>query len=153
MKIIKTKDGQSLVEVVIAVAAMSLLLVSLLTVVILSVKNSRLAKDRTLAVNWAQEGIELMRAYRDYNWLEFSVLANGDDYQLVANWTVEDGLSGADSGCTETNFMDGNNFFSRCVNLQLAAVDSVTTVVTVSWPEGGQYKQTIQSTQLSRWER
>jgi Tfp pilus assembly protein PilV len=141
--------GQSLIEVVVAVGVMSLLLVSLLSLISLSIKNSRLAKDRTLAVQLAQEGVELMRAYRDYSWSEFNA-AVGNVYVLPLNWTVEDGLS--TPGCDETDFII-DAFFSRCVELSSGGIDGVEAGVTVSWQEGTQLKQTVQTTRLSLWER
>lgn len=135
----KCSKGQSLVEVVIAVGAMSVLLVALLSLMSLSLRNSRLAKDRARAVALASEGVELMRAYRDYNWNQFLNLADGSNYDLPANWVVEDGLSAV---CGS----------DRCVRLVLAG-GQVEVSVAVSWVEGSQTFSTNQVTQLSLWER
>lgn len=132
--------GQSLVEVVIAVGAMSVLLVALLSLMSLSLRNSRLAKDRARAVASASQGVELMRAYRDSNWNEFLGLANGSNYDLPANWVVEDGLSGS---CD----------IERCVQLSLVTDQVVEVNVRVAWTEGSQTFSTNQVTQLSLWER
>ena len=145
--------GQSLVEVVVAVGAMSLLLVALLALVVMSIKNSRLAKDRAKAVALAQGGVELMRAYRDYSWTEFSIFATGDDYVLESDWTVDTvGLGEVATGCDEISYMDETNFYSRCVKLSSGA-SVVDVQVTVSWQEGSRLEQTVQSTRLSIWER
>ena len=132
--------GQSLVEVVIAVGAMSVLLMALLSLMSLSLRNSRLAKDRARAVASASQGVELMRAYRDYNWNEFLGLANGNNYNLPANWVVEDGLSAV---CDSD---------PRCAQLTTTA-GQVEVKVSVSWTEGSQTFTTNQVTQLSLWER
>jgi Tfp pilus assembly protein PilV len=155
VKCFKDNQGQSLVEVVVAVGAMSLLLVALLSLVVVSIKNSRLAKDRAKAVALAQGGIELMRAYRDYSWTEFSSFATGDDYVLDASWTVDlIGLGEVATGCDEASYMDATNFYSRCVGLSSAGGASAVDVqVTVSWQEGSQLQQTVQNTRLSVWER
>ncbi len=136
----KYSKGQSLVEVVIAVGAMSVLLVALLSLMSLSLRNSRLAKDRARAVASASQGVELMRAYRDFNWSEFINLA-GNNYSLPANWVVEDGLSAVCEAETE-----------RCVQLSSVA-GQVEVNVRVSWIEGSQTFTTNQVTQLSLWER
>lgn len=135
----KCSKGQSLVEVVIAVGAMSVLLVALLSLMSLSLRNSRLAKDRARAVASASEGIELMRAYRDFNWSEFLDKANSTNYSLPANWVVGAGLS------TSCNI-------ERCVRLTTTA-GQVKVDVSVSWLEGSQTFSTNQVTQLSLWER
>ena len=156
MKCFKTSHnkGQSLVEVVVAVGAMSLLLVALLALVVTSIKNSRLAKDRAKAVALAQGGVELMRAYRDYSWTEFSSFATGDDYVLDSSWTVDIvGLGGVITGCDELSYMDATNFYSRCVKLSSVGASAVDIQVTVSWQEGSQLQQTVQNTRLSVWER
>lgn len=136
----RCSKGQSLVEVVIAVGAMSVLLVALLSLMSLSLRNSRLAKDRARAVALASEGVELMRAYRDYNWNQFLNLADGSNYDLPDNWVVEDGLS---ADCVSSE---------RCVRLDLAG-GQVEVSVTVSWREGSQTFSTNQVTQLALWER
>ena len=116
----KNSKGQSLVEVVVAIGAMSLLLVALLTTISLSIKNSRVAKDRTQAVSLANEGIELMRAYRDYDFDTFWGEVSVSQYDLPYNWVVEDGLL---ASCSTTEF-EIRDFFRRCVRLTLVDVIS-----------------------------
>lgn len=142
-------QGQSLIEVVIAVGAMSLLLVALLATISLSIRNSRLAKDRTQAVSLANEGVELMRAYRDYEFNAFFTEARIDNYNLPYNWVVEDGLF---DDCSTTEFVIRDSY-RRCVRLTSVDLTSVDVEVTVEWQEGSQVKVTTQNTRLSRWER
>jgi len=131
----------------VAVGMMALLLTAVLALISLSVKNSRLAKDRTKAVGLAQEGIELMRAYRDKRgWI--GLLAATGDNNLPKNWTVNDLLIGP---CPGTNNIDG--YYLRCVVLTMQPGGEVVVQVTVSWQEGGQTQKTIQTTKLSLWER
>lgn len=143
----KCCKGQSLIEVIVAVGMISVLLVALLALVTLSLKNSRLAKARAQAVSLAQEGVELMRAYRAYNWSTMYSLADAD-YTLPQNWVVADGLS---LPCD--NEVNINGIFWRCVRLDIIDANEISSVVTVGWTEGGQDLSTTQSTQLSLWER
>ena len=147
--ILGDQKGQSLIEVVVAVGVMSLLMVALLTTITLAVKNSRLAKDRVQAVSLANEGIELMRAYRDYDYTEFYAKAQTDEYNLPYSWVVEDGLSG---GCPVVVF-GIRDFFRRCVLVSNADASSVDVSVTVEWQEGSRVHQVVQSTRLTLWER
>ena len=126
-----------------AVGMMALLLTAVLALISLSVKNSRLAKDRTKAVGLAQQGVELMRTYRDYSWSDLSGQADGTIYNLPENWTVGPLLN---SPCQTKNIY---SYYTRCVKLS----PGVEVIVTVSWVEGSQTHQTIQSTNLSLWER
>ena len=132
-------------EVVVAVGAMSVLLIALLALVSLSLRNSRLGKDRARAVALSQEGIELMRAYRDYNWQE--LLGSSGNWNLPDNWVVENGL---DQGCNPVLRID--DFFWRCVELSDAS-GGMEIKVSVSWLEGAQTFTTNQVTQMSLWER
>lgn len=134
-------------EILIAIGAMSVLLISLLSLVTLSLKNSRLSKDRAQAVALAQEGIELMRAYRDYSWSGFRAKA-GLEYNLPGNWVVGDGLT---QNCNQTPSING--FFWRCVDLDAAGSNEVLVAVEVGWNEGGQTLTTKQDTRLTLWER
>lgn len=131
-----------------AVGMIGLLLTAVLALISLSVKNSRLSKDRTMAVGLAQQGVELMRTYRDYlDWSTFLVKA-GTSYDLPENWTVVTGLS---NGCPATkNIYD---YYLRCVVLTAQPEGEVAVQVTVSWAEGSQTYQTVQSSNLSLWER
>lgn len=145
----KGSQGQSLIEVVVAIGVMSLLMVALLTTVTLAVKNSRLAKDRVQAVSLANEGIELMRAYRDYDYDEFYSSARLDEYNLPYSWTVEDGLS---SDCVVTDYAI-RSIYRRCVLLSIGDASSIDVEVTVDWQEGSRIHQVLQSTRLTQWER
>lgn len=143
----KKNSGQSLVEVVVAVGMMALLLTAVLTLVSLSVKNSRLTKDRTKAVGLAQEGVELMRAYRDLSWYGLLAATPGN-YGLDKTWTVTEGLT---TDCPTVNNID--DFFIRCVQVIDDGPDKVKIQVVVSWQEGAQVHQTMQTTNLTKWER
>ena len=140
----KQNLGQSLIEVVVAVGMIALLLTAVLALISLSVKNSRLAKDRTIAVGLAQQGVELMRTYRDYSFTGLSGQADGTVYNLPENWTVLTGLS---ASCPATNNI--YSYYLRCVKLS----PGIEVIVTVDWQEGSQNFQTVQSTNLSLWER
>lgn len=140
-------SGQSLVEVIVAVGAMSLLMVALLALVSLSIRSNRLSQTRAEAVALAEEGIELMRAYRDLSWTDLYAKA-GNNYGLEKNWTVETGLW---IDCPAGKNID--NFFTRCVEVITGGADQVNIQVVVSWQEGSQTYQTVQTTNLSLWER
>jgi|APSaa5957512576_1039674.scaffolds.fasta_scaffold78735_2 hypothetical protein len=145
----KWSSGQSFIEVVVAIGAMSLLLVALLATISLSIKNSRLAKDRTQAVSMANEGVELMRAYRDYSFNDFFSEARVSSYNLPYNWRVEDGLF---EDCSSTLF-EIRDIYRRCVKLTSVDFNSVDVEVLVEWQEGSLVKETMQNTRLSKWER
>lgn len=145
----KQKKGQSLIELIVALGMMSLLLVALLALVSLSVRNSRLAKNYNQALSLAQEGVETMRAWRDFSWNGVVASARITPYDLPENWVVEDGLS---NDCDPDNYQI-IGIFSRCVLVSLETIDSATVTVTVYWQEGNQVKSSQQLARLTRWER
>ena len=61
--------GFTLIEVMAAVAVLSIGLVGGLTVITKNLSNMRTGEDRIIAANLAAEGIELVRNVRDTNWL------------------------------------------------------------------------------------
>lgn len=132
-----------------ATGMMALLLTAVLSLISLSVKNSRLAKDRSKAVGLAQEGVELMRAYRDLSWIGLNA-ATGNICGLDKNWTVDEDLIDSCPCPAENNIDD---FFRRCVQVEADGGNQVNIQVVVSWQEGSQTQQTIQTTKLSKWER
>ena len=111
-----------------------------------------MAQNKTTAVALAQEGVELMRTYRDYSWQEFYSYATSDDYELNNIWTVDAGGLPT-TNCNEDNFMYEGSLFSRCVRLESSGADLVLVGVTVYWREGPKVHSTLQSTNLSIWER
>jgi Tfp pilus assembly protein PilV len=143
------QEGQSLIEVIVAVGMMALLLVSLLALITISIKNSRLAQNRAQAVSLSQGGVELMRAFRDFSWTGFLQEADSTNYQLPQNWVVEDSLGPV----CDTVSIEINGVFSRCVTLSLSGIDTVEVLVTTYWADGSQTKTVTQTTRLSKWER
>lgn len=65
--------GFTLVEVMAAVAVLSIGLIGGLTAITSSLRNISAGEDRIFAASLAAEGIELVRNVRDSNWLEGSV--------------------------------------------------------------------------------
>jgi len=81
----KYENGQSLIELIIAIGVFSIAIVSLVFLILESYISGRLASEITVADFLAQEGLEAARAIRDNNW---SDLVNGD-YRLDSfsgNW-------------------------------------------------------------------
>ena len=66
---IKNKKGFSIIEVLAAVFIISLGLVSVLTLAEKNIQNQYINRNNIIASMLAQEGLELVRAKRDSNWL------------------------------------------------------------------------------------
>ncbi len=76
MSILRQQHGQSLIEVLIAFAALSVIIVSTTLVVISALTNAQFVKNQHLATEYAQQGIELVRSMRENNFDAFLSLSN-----------------------------------------------------------------------------
>lgn len=61
--------GQTLLEVIIAIAVIIAGVLGTISVIVASVRAGRVASDRLTALNLAREGMEIVRNIRDSNWL------------------------------------------------------------------------------------
>lgn len=64
--------GETLAETIIALSILAIGITVASTVILNSVRNLAVAKQRVIAINIAREGIEAMRSIRDTNWLLYS---------------------------------------------------------------------------------
>jgi type II secretory pathway pseudopilin PulG len=124
----KKRSGQSLVEMVIAIAVVLVVIVSLVTVTTISIRNATFSRNQALATKYAQETIEKIREYR----------AKVDWNTFGANCQNPPGLPPVPSP------------FSRTINC-LESRDSIEIKVTVSWTDAkGTHKSEL-TTLLSKW--
>ena len=73
----KSDTGFTLLEVIIAIAVVFIGLIGVLYLVSFSISASSVAKNKLIAANLAQEGIELVRGIRDTNWAQGENWDNG----------------------------------------------------------------------------
>lgn len=67
---LKSRSGQSLIEILIAISAITIVLISLVSATTRSLSGSVSARTQALATKTAEEQMEKIRAYRDRNGLE-----------------------------------------------------------------------------------
>ncbi|MGB2762764.1 MAG: prepilin-type N-terminal cleavage/methylation domain-containing protein [Minisyncoccales bacterium] len=65
----RLKNGFSLLEVLVAITVITVGLVGVTGLILYNISISRVSPDRIIAVNLAQEGIEVVKNIRDSNWL------------------------------------------------------------------------------------
>lgn len=147
-----TKNGQSLLEVLVALAVALLVILALVRATIVAIRNADFAKKQAQASSYAQEGMENIRAYRDASWTIFWGAADGNNH----------GFSGAtpSSGAcpSPTNPNISGTPFTRCSKLEkvdldpdIAGVDSVKATVTVFWIDSSGTHQSQQISYFSKW--
>jgi Tfp pilus assembly protein PilV len=121
------EKGQSLIEILVALAIVVIVILALVGVTTVSIRNATFAKNRALATKYAQEWMEETRKERDEN-------INFFDSDCVFQ-TDNPGLSG---------------IFSRVRTCGLDG-DTMTVKVTVSWSEGGVSHKSELVTHLTNW--
>ncbi len=99
MKSPPSTNGSILMEVLVSLFILSLGLTGGATLIIMSITSNQINKNRVIATNLAQEGIEGIRNIRDTNWLTYS--SNLRECWLFWEDTNEDGvIDDDDEPCT-----------------------------------------------------
>jgi len=144
---IKSASGQSLIEVLTALAVVLLVMVALVRATTVSMRSSGFSKAQTQATAYAQEAIEWIRAERDKDWDEFSTRA-GTIFCLNSeslSWPAE-------GDCPADGYILGGRFKREAT---LTSVDGegnkVEVKVVVSWLESGGEHQSQITTYLTNW--
>lgn len=115
----KKTTGQGLLEMIIAIGIILVSLLTTLGLIFVTLHASVVSKNQILARNLAREGIEVVRAIRDTNWLRIDsgVAAAtwndeleesvGPDYTAIPSFVPTDGTWTLDFDPNETD-MEGN---------------------------------------------
>jgi prepilin-type N-terminal cleavage/methylation domain-containing protein len=146
-KIIKTKKGFTLVEILTVLFIVSLGLVGILSLIVQNIQSQSYNKNNLIAYQLAQEGIELIREVRDSNWkaeASFDTdLASGQYYMdyldsvphdASSNPTLLTILKQNDQGFYFHNSLSTatSSGFSRLITIQ-GTSDYLQIISQVSW--------------------
>lgn len=155
MKIIKNKKGQSLFEVVVAVAISALIMISIVSLVNNSVQNSSFSRNKTIAGNYAQQATEWLRGERDRDINTFSTNVQTPTWCFKdLNWS-----SAQARKCDGETDQIGGTPFSREATFTLSTAqtsegaikDVVEVSVRVFWEDSGGVHEVNSVTNLSDW--
>ena len=143
----KYQRGQSLIEVLAALAVILLVIVALIRATTISMKSGDFSKTQALATSYAQEAIEWVRAERDKNWNEVADLATPDP---GSKFCLND-LSWLDSNPCSDFELAGR--FKREVTLIAVGEEGnkVEVKVVLSWQDASGDHQSQLTTYLSNW--
>jgi len=132
--------GQSIIEIIIVFGIAFLLLAGLVTGVTLSIKNVQFARNKSQAVKYAQEGLEIARSLRDQDWTSFTAKTGILCLNKAGSWS---------SGSCVKNI---DNFFTRSVDFKWnVTFDQAEVTVIVSWTEGNLTHQSQLVSYLTKW--
>lgn len=143
----KYASGQSLFEVILALAMATLIMVALVALASSSIKNSGYSRNKTYATRYTQEASEWLRGQRDDDWDSFYT-----NFTFCAPSYVQclDTLSWGNCGeCVEEEIID--NIFKREVTFFDIAADRTTIEITTYWTDSQGIHEVRNSTILTDW--
>jgi Tfp pilus assembly protein PilV len=152
MKITNLERGQSLFEVVVAVAITALIIVAIVSLAVNSIQNSNYSRNKTSSSTYSQQATEWLRGQRDIDPGDFfgtyaTVLAPSGYCLPTLAWTPS--VADAVHGCTAK--IPGT-IFTRWVTFNRSVQNGKTVVgtdVTVSWSDSQGIHQVTDSTNLA----
>ncbi len=141
--------GQTIVEVVIALGAGIVVLTALTLMMLSSLNNASEGSSRTLATQYAQDGLELIRNIKDNNWSQLVLLSNNanNSYCMASSCSSLTLTSGSCGPKITTCGINVGNTFSRQVDVKpndsrcipqnpIPGKSFIRAVVTVSYGDG-----------------
>lgn len=147
MKIKKISGGQSLFEVVIALAISALIIVGLVSLVSNAIRNATYAKNNTLAGRYAQDATEWLRGQRDGNIEDFMTNALSPTWCLsTLDWTQS-------SACGVNDVITGTQF-RREAAFSITAPGGKNVVqadLTVFWEDSQGIHEVRSATNYTDW--
>ncbi|KKT33852.1 MAG: hypothetical protein UW21_C0007G0014 [Candidatus Woesebacteria bacterium GW2011_GWB1_44_11b] len=137
------QKGQSLFEVIVAMAIVTMILTAVVALAATSIRNTTSSRNEATATRLAQEAIEWLRGERDASW---QIFANNS---LTPTWCFET-LSWSKAGpCTAGDEVAGT-IFRRGANFANAGT-SVEASVVVSWADAQGDHEVRTSTLFTDW--
>lgn len=132
MKIKNSQRGQSLIEVLIALAAAVAVVAAIAVTVVTSLSNVDFTKNQNLATQYSGEGLEVVRQLAKNNWTDFINNYQGVNYCLDQGGylTVMQGISCSQNvGIFKRQIVINQNDSNKCSG-------SVGVTSIVSWSDG-----------------
>lgn len=142
----KNEQGQSIIEVVVAIAIVALVLVALVSAVTVAIRNATFSKNKSVATKYVNEGMEAVRSIRDNSWTDLTD-AHGTFNGLQFS-------AGAWSFSGTQDYPDSpTNQFTRVIEVTCnpPTNDSCDIDVQVSWTSGGSSYSSSASTTFTKW--
>ena len=153
-----SEDGFTIVEILVAVSVVAMVMTAVVSGVSFSIKNTRFANEKSVAIRYAQEALERMRLVRDE--IGFAGLAemvnqdgNPSNYcfpSLPENASEFEALSG--SGCAPNGNEIPGTIYTRSVEVSVVG-NTLELVSRVDWVESSGVRSSIQRLTFYNWER
>lgn len=142
----KDEKGQSLFEVVLALAVAALIIIAIVALATISIRNASFSRDQSLTTRYAQEAIEWLRGQRDEDWDAFATRA------LTPLWCFKS-LSWTDAKIGECDSPDfiSDTIFKREISFTILNASNIDTAVKVYWEDAQGLHETKTVTTFTDW--
>src|SRR5258708_38010937 len=118
--------GQSLFEVVIAMALISIVLITLVAMASVSIRAAVFSRNQTQASRFTEQASEWLRSEKDASWTVFNTHA------LTKNWCL-DSLYWQKAIICSTNDIISGTIFTRSLKFTINADSSISADLQTSW--------------------
>lgn len=151
-ELLKSNSGQTIVEALVATAVVAIILVTLVSGLTYSVKNTAESKYRSLAGNLAQDAIEVFRRERlILGWATFLAETPSGTYCLNTLPSTTTAFVALTTGaCTTTFVQSGMNFEREVVVTNTGTEVQLQSVV--SWTDGSRTSSVTANQVYREWE-
>jgi Tfp pilus assembly protein PilV len=148
----KIQRGQSLFEVVVAIAISAIIIVTIVALVTNSIRNSTFSKNQSLASNYAQQATEWLRGKRDEDVTQF-VAKTGTSTTWCLDSLPDDLAAVRATACSEDDVITNTNFI-REVKFATTTSTGKTLIeadVAVSWDDSQGNHKVTSATSFADW--
>lgn len=146
IRFLPARSGQSLVEAIVAIGITILVVTGLVILATGAVRSATLTKNRSLAVQYAQEGLEALRSVRDRSFAELPV--GGESYPNRLVWT---GSAWSTLPGKET-ITASNISYRRSFTSTLVSAGKLKIAMKVAWADSAGAHTVDLTTYLTDWQ-
>lgn len=147
LKIKNWERGQSLFEVVVAIAISALMIVTLVSLVSNSIRNATFSKNNAQAASYGQQATEWLRTERDNNIATFIVNTT------TGTWCLKDLTWTITGACLDTQNITGTPFLreGHFVSTLVGGKTVIEADIVVSWTDAQGLHQVTSATNFTDW--
>ena len=142
----KSSEGQSLFEVIVALAVITLIVVTVVAVAGTSIRNVSFARNNEHATRFSQEAIEWVRSERDSGWDVFANRATQPVWCLqTLSWPASAG------SCAGPSDRIPGTVITRQLELEVIDASNINATIRVYWSDAQGIHETRTVTTFTDW--
>jgi len=143
-KNLKNNKGQSLFEVVVAMALISIVLITIVAMASVSIRSSVFSRNQTQASKYTEQAAEWLRSEKDASWVAFIAHAS------TRNWCLDSLYWQKGSSCGSSDLVSGTPY-QRNLLFTVRPDNSVSADVVTTWVDAQGSHTVSSSTIFTNW--